>query len=90
MGSKQGSLWQSRKMDHNSSYRGQIWVIQKPNINFTDANTISTKETSPISPFFLTENQSQNLDNMWGHFHITYQYNRTLDEKKKIKFSVNM
>ena len=77
MGSKQGSLWQSRKMDHNSSYRGPIWVIQNPNVKFTDAATISMKDTSPISPFFPIENQSQNLDSMWGHFHITCQYKNT-------------
>ena len=59
MGSKQGSLWQSRKMDHNLSYRGPIWVIQKPKINFTDANTIYKKETSQGSPFFLTEKKFQ-------------------------------
>ena len=36
-------------MDHNSSYRGPIWVIKKPNINFIDASTISMKKTSSIS-----------------------------------------
>ena len=77
MRTKQGSLWQSLKMDHNLSYRGPIWVIQKPNINFTDAATIFMKYTSPISPFFLIENQYQNLDSMWGHFHITCQYKNT-------------
>ena len=75
-------------MDHNLSYKGPILVIQKPNINFTDVDTISMKETSPISLFFQTKNQSQNLDSMWGHFHITCQYNRTLGET--IKFSVNL
>ena len=61
---KQGSLWQSFKMDHKLSYNGLIWVIQKPNIKFSDAATISMEDTSPVSLFFLTENQSQNLDNM--------------------------
>ena len=45
-------------MDHKLSYRGQIWVIQKPNIKFSDAATISMKGTSPISIFFPTGNQS--------------------------------
>ena len=63
-------------------------MIEKPNIKLPDAATISMKYTSPIFPFFQTENQSQNLDSMWGHFHITCQYNRTLGET--IKFSVNM
>ena len=63
-------------------------MIQKPKIKFTDATTISMKETSTISPFFPIENQSQNLDSMWGHFHITCQYNRTLGAT--INFSVNM
>ena len=31
-------------MDHNSSYRGPISVIQKPNIKFTDAGIISMKD----------------------------------------------
>ena len=63
-------------------------MIQKPNIKFTIVDTISIKDTSPISPFFSIENQSQNLDSMWGHFHITCQYNRTLGAT--IKFSVMM
>ena len=88
MESKQGSLWQSRKMDHNLSYRDPILVIKKSNIKFTNASTMSMNNTSPISPFFLIENQSQNLDSMWGHFHITYQYNKTFGET--IKFSVKM
>ena len=45
-------MWQFRKTDHNLSYRGPIWVIQKPNIKFSKSTTISMKETSPISPFF--------------------------------------
>ena len=49
-------MLQYRKIDHNSSYRGPIWVIQKPKIKFTGATRISMKETSPISPFFLIEN----------------------------------
>ena len=35
-------------------------MIKKPKINFTDVSTISIKDISPISPFFPTENQSQN------------------------------
>ena len=53
-------------------------MLQKPRIKFIDAATISMKDTSPISPFFPIENQSQNLDSMLGHFHITCKYNRTL------------
>ena len=49
---KQRSLWQSRKMDHNLSYRGSIWVIQKPKIKFSDRDTIYLKDASPNSPFF--------------------------------------
>ena len=49
---KQGNLWQSRKTDHNLGYRGPIWVIQKPNIKFSDRDTISLKDTSPNSHFF--------------------------------------
>ena len=52
-------------------------MIQKPNIKFTDADTISMKDTSPIFPFFKIENQYQNLDSMWGHFHITCQQKKT-------------
>ena len=47
-------------MDYNLNCRGPIWVIQKPNIKFTDADTISMKNTSPNSLFFPIENQSQN------------------------------
>ena len=64
-------------MYHSLSYRGSIWVIQKPKIQFSDTTTISMEDTSPISPFFPTENQFQNLDSMWGHFHITCQYKNT-------------
>ena len=63
-------------------------MIQKPNIKFTDVAIISMKDISPISPFFPTENQSQNLDSMWGHLYITCQYKRILGEI--IKFLVNM
>ena len=63
-------------------------MIQKPRIKFTDVATISMKETSPISQFFLTENQSKNMDSMWGHFHITCQYNRIL--RATINFSVKI
>ena len=52
-------MWQSRKMDHNLSYRGPILVIPKPNIKFLDATTIYMRGTSPISLFFLTENNLQ-------------------------------
>ena len=48
-------MWQFKKMDHNLSYRGLIWVIQRPNIKFLDAATISMKGTSPISLFFPTK-----------------------------------
>ena len=48
-------MWQSRKMDHNLSYRGPIWEIQNTNIKFSDATTISIKDTSPISLFSMTE-----------------------------------
>ena len=44
-------------MDHNLSYRGPIWVIQNPNINFSDAVTNFMKDTSLISLFSMTENQ---------------------------------
>ena len=37
-------------------------MIQNPNIKFSDRVTIFLKDTSPNSHFFLTENQSQNLD----------------------------
>ena len=59
---KQGSLWQSQKTNHNLGYRGPIWVIQNPNINFTTLSTIVMQDTSPNYLFFSTENQSQNLD----------------------------
>ena len=49
---KQGSLWQSWKTNHNLSYRGPIWVIQKPNIKFTILATISMKDASLNDPFF--------------------------------------
>ena len=49
-------------MDHNLSYRGPIWVIQKPHIKFSDRATISSKDTSPNSHFFSAENQSQGSD----------------------------
>ena len=77
MGSKQGSLWQSQKMDHNSSYKSPILVIQNLNINFTDANTISMKETSPISPFFPTEKSVPKSGQYVGSFshHMSIQYN---------------
>ena len=39
-------------------------MIQKPKLKFTDADTNSMKDTSPISHFLVTENQSQNLDSM--------------------------
>ena len=52
VGSKHGSLWQSWKMDHNLSYRGQIWAIQKPNFKFTIVDKISKNNTSPNSFFF--------------------------------------
>ena len=39
-------------MDHNLSYIGPIWVIQKHNINFTIADTTSIKDTSLNSIFF--------------------------------------
>ena len=47
-------------MDHKLSCNGPILVIQKPNIKFADATTISMKNTSPNSLHFPTENQSQN------------------------------
>ena len=50
------------EMDHNLSCRGQIWVIQKSNIKFTIAATISMKNTSQNSLCFPTKNQSQILD----------------------------
>ena len=62
IGSKQGSMWQSQQMDHNLSYRGPIWVIQKHNIKFTIAAKIYINDTSENSIFFPIENQSQNLD----------------------------
>ena len=49
---KQVSLWQSRKMDHNLSYRGLIWLIQKAKIKFSDISKSSMKDTSPNSHFF--------------------------------------
>ena len=51
-------------MDYNSSYKGLILVIQKSNIKFLDTSIISMGDTSPIFPFFLNENQFQNLDSM--------------------------
>ena len=53
-------------MDHKLSYKSPILVIQKPNIKFLYATTISMKDTSPSFLFFLIENQSQNLDIMKG------------------------
>ena len=38
-------------MDHNLSYRGPILVIQKLNIKFIDAATISMEDNSPIFLF---------------------------------------
>ena len=64
IGSKQGSLWKSQKMDCNSSYRDPIYIMQKPNIKFLYTSTISVKGASPISPFFTIEHQSQILDSM--------------------------
>ena len=48
---KQGSMCQSRKIDCNLGYRDPIWMIQKPNIKFTDAATIYMRGLSPNSPF---------------------------------------
>ena len=45
-------------MDHNLSYRGPIWVIQKSNIKVSDKATSSLKDASPNSHLFLAENQS--------------------------------
>ena len=41
-------------------------MIQKPNINFTDAATIDMKDASSNSPFCLTENLPQKLDIIKG------------------------
>ena len=49
-------------MDHKLRYRGQIWVIQKHNLKFTTSTTIVMKDTSLNYLFFITENQSKNLD----------------------------
>ena len=56
---KQFKLRKSREMDHDLGYRGQIWVIQKPNIKFIDASTTSMKDMSPKSLIFLIKNLSQ-------------------------------
>ena len=40
-------------MDHKLSYRGIIWVIQKPNIKFSDRFIMSLNDTSPNSLFFF-------------------------------------
>ena len=37
-------------------------MIQNPNIKFLDRDTISLKDTSPNSHFFLTENQPQKFE----------------------------
>ena len=54
---KQPKLQQSWAMDHNVSCRGPIWVIQKPNIKFTDAATTSMKDLSPNSLCFPIKNR---------------------------------
>ena len=54
-------------MDHKLSYSGSIWVIKKPNINFSDRATISLKVTSPNSHFFLIKN----LDRRFGQNRAT-------------------
>ena len=53
-------------MDHNLSYRGPILVIQKPNIKFSDMDTISLKDDSQNSYFFPIENQPRKLDIIKG------------------------
>ena len=52
-------LWQSQKIDHNLGYGDLNWLIQNPNIKFTNAATTFMKGTSPNSLRFPTENQSQ-------------------------------
>ena len=47
-------------------------MIQNPKINFLDIATIVLKDTSPNSYFFLTENQSQNLDSRFGQNRAAY------------------
>ena len=39
-------------MGHNLSYRGPIWVIQNPNIKFSDRNKSFLMDSSPNSLFF--------------------------------------
>ena len=41
-------------------------MIKKPKINFLDRATISLKDSSPNSSFFLIENQPQILDIIKG------------------------
>ena len=65
-------------------------MIQKPNINFTDAATISMKESSPIFQFFQTENQSQLRAECRVFFtpHVNTWYNNQIfcnDVRKKWK-----
>ena len=65
-------------------------MIQKPNIKFTDVDTISMKDTSPISPFSgqKISSKSRQSGQYVGSFHITCHYNRTLGAT--INFLVNM
>ena len=44
----------------------------KAYIKFTNAVIISMENTSPNSLFFPTENQSQNLDSIWGQNKAAY------------------
>ena len=46
---RQPKLWQSWEMNHNSSCRCLIRMIQKPSIKFTNAATISMQDLSQNS-----------------------------------------